>query len=391
VTGVAPEPLVVDVVVVGGGPAGLGAAGGIAARLGGGQVLVLEREPVAGGAVSGGALIRTEATVTGWAGPHSLEATTPRGWLRVDARAVVLATGARERPRAARLIPGDRPAGVFTTGQLRRLVRSGFRTGARAVVVGTEPVSRSAVHTLRAAGCRTVLMTTEGAVPAWARLTLPRGVPVASRTRIGRVIGRGGRLAAVEIEHAELGLRRIVACDCLVLTGDWIPDNELARAAGLDLDAGTLGPLTDTAMRTSRPGVFAVGGLVRAAARDGAHVTEPVIGWLAGRRPAPGAVPLTADWPLRCVTPGLLRPGDPPPPRGRLLLWTEHPVMLPRVTVRQDGQVLARRTLPWAAIPGRVFRVPWAMLAGANREGGPIHIRVTDVAGGQGISPAPHP
>ena len=74
---------------------------------------------------------------------------------------MVLATGARERPRSARLIPGDRPAGVYTTGQLQNLVHLAHRdVGTRAVVVGAELVSYSAVLTLRHAGCATALMTT---------------------------------------------------------------------------------------------------------------------------------------------------------------------------------------------------------------------------------------
>ncbi|MYS10804.1 oxidoreductase, partial [Streptomyces sp. SID6041] len=79
-------------------------------------------------------------SVTGWAGPLTLDVTAPTGLERVRARAVVLATGARERPRGARLVPGSRPAGVLTTGELQRLVlRFGARPGRierRAVVVG---------------------------------------------------------------------------------------------------------------------------------------------------------------------------------------------------------------------------------------------------------------
>ncbi|HET7902529.1 MAG TPA: hypothetical protein VFL59_15205, partial [Candidatus Nanopelagicales bacterium] len=90
--------------------------------------------------------------------------TSPQGRTVMTAGAVVLATGARERPRAARLVPGDRPAGVLTTGQLQNLVHLQHRSpGARAVVVGAELVSWSAVLTLREAGCETVLMTTEHA------------------------------------------------------------------------------------------------------------------------------------------------------------------------------------------------------------------------------------
>ncbi|HTY26680.1 MAG TPA: FAD-dependent oxidoreductase, partial [Mycobacterium sp.] len=209
----------VDVAIVGGGPAGLTAAAELAGL--GLKVFVLEREPVAGGiprhsdhlgygvrdlhtvisgpayarrlvqrATAAGAQVRTDTMVTGWAGERALEITSPSGRELVDASAVILATGARERPRSARLIPGDRPSGVYTTGHLQNLVNLARReVGRRAVIVGAELVSYSAVLTLRHAGCRTVLMTTVQRSPesyavfsGVARVAL--GVTVATRTRV---------------------------------------------------------------------------------------------------------------------------------------------------------------------------------------------------------------
>ena len=106
-----------------------------------------------------GAVLETEAMVTGWAGERALQITSPRGMRTVTADAVVLATGARERPRPARLIPGDRPDGVYTTGQLQNLVHLHHaQVGTRALIVGAELVSWSAVLTLRESGCATVGM-----------------------------------------------------------------------------------------------------------------------------------------------------------------------------------------------------------------------------------------
>ncbi|OON83037.1 NAD(P)/FAD-dependent oxidoreductase [Streptomyces tsukubensis] len=410
-----PTVLTPEVLIIGGGPAGLTAAAALAPRVAG-EVLVLDREEIAGGiprhsdhigygmrdlrrvmtgpayarhlvsrALTAGATLLTEATVTHWTGDHAVEFTSPRGRRRVEARAVVLATGARERPRAARRIPGDRPAGVYTTGQLQNEVHLHHRAvGRRAVVVGGELVSWSAVVTLREAGCETGLMVSRyprtesyAAFNAAGRALLR--VPVAHRGRVTRIQGRG-RVEAVELEDLDTGARRTVECDTVVFTGDWIPDNELARAAGLDLDTGTLGPLVDTSLRTSRAGVFAVGNLLHpvdtadVAALDGAHVARQVESWLSGSpRPAPAhGVRLLAEAPLRWVSPGLLRPGDPAPPRGRLLLWTDRLVRVPRVAVVQDGRVVARRTLPWPAAPGRVFRVPWSVLKGLDPRGGPV-------------------
>ncbi|MFE7979114.1 hypothetical protein [Streptomyces shenzhenensis] len=85
-------------------------------------------------------------------------------------------------------------------------------------------------------------------------------------------------------------------------------------------------------------------------------------------------VRLVADAPFHRVAPQILRPGDPAPARGRLLLRTDEFVRFPQVTVRQDGRVLARRTLTWPAAPGRVFRVPSGLLTGVSPTGGPVRI-----------------
>jgi thioredoxin reductase len=411
----------VRVAVVGGGPAGLTAATALAARLDGG-VVVLEREESAGGiprhsdhlgygvrdlhrfasgpvyarrlarlAQEAGARLETSTMVTGWHGERSLEVTSPGGRRIVEADAVVLATGARERPRPARGIPGDRPDGVYTTGQLQSLVHLHHRDiGRRAVVVGAELVSWSAVLTLRAAGCATVLMTTTyrrsesyAAFRVPGRLVLR--VPVASHSRVVRINGTD-RVTSVDIEDQRSGARRTVACDTVVLTGDWIPDNELARAAGLDLDPATKGPLVDTALSTSRPGVFAVGNLLHpvdtadVAALDGRHVAPHVLGYLAGER-GPGTgepgVRLTVDAPLRWVAPQIVRLGGPAAARGRLLFWCDAFRRFPRAVATQDGTRIGSVRLPWPAAPGRAFRVPCSLVGTADPHGGPVRITLS--------------
>jgi thioredoxin reductase len=408
----------VRVAVAGGGPAGLTAAAALAARLDG-DVVVLERETATGGiprhsdhvgygirdlhrfatgpayarrltgiAQEAGARLEPSTMVTGWHGERSLEVTSPHGRRIVEADAVVLATGARERPRPARGIPGDRPDGVYTTGQLQTLVHVRHRdVGRRAVVVGAELVSWSAVLTLRAAGCATVLMTSRyGRSESYAAFRGPGQlvlrVPVASHSRIVRISGTK-RVTSVDIEDIRTGARHTVACDTVVLTGDWIPEHELARSAGLDIDPATRGPLVDTALSTSRPGVFAVGNLLHpvdtadVAALDGRHVAPHVLSYLAGERPTETGIRLTAAAPLRWVAPQIVRPGGPVAARSRLLFWSDASRSFPRVVAVQDGTRIGTIRLPWPATPGRVFRVPFSLVAGADPHGGPLHIALS--------------
>ena len=250
-------------------------------------------------------------------------------------------------------------------------------------MVDAELVSWSAVLTLKHAGCHTALMTTAYPSPesyavfnAAGKSPL-MGVDVATRTRVSRIIGKPA-LLAIEIENLDTGDRRIIECDTLVLTGDWIPDHELARAAGLAMDPKTQGPLVDTASRTSRPGVFAIGNLLHPvdtadiAALDGRHVAEPVRAYLHGQTGPSDGIRILAEPPLRWISPGILRPGDIAPARNRLLLWTDTLVRIPWIVVRQDGNVIARKSLPWPASPGRVFRVPAGVLDKVNAYGGPV-------------------
>jgi thioredoxin reductase len=424
-----------DVLIVGAGPAGLAAAVELR-RLGVGSVLVADRDEAAGGiprhsahtgfgardlrrvltgpayarryasaAADAGADIRVGTTVTGWGGipggglsqsgdPHQITLTSPAGIETVAAGAVLLATGCRERPRTARLVPGDRPPGVMTTGELqRRVYLAGQRLPGRALVVGAEHVSFSAMVTLAHAGAQVVaLVTGRSRHTSYAGFGLAASwrwhVPVWPSTVVRRVDGRG-RLEGVELADLRTGETRFVPCDLVVFTGDWIPDHELARAAGLAMDPGTRGPAVDTALETSVPGVFAAGNLVHAAetadiaALGGRHAAHGIAAFLrrgngaGGRGPAtePVRVPVTVAPPLLWIAPNVLRAGGPAPPRGRFVLRSDTFARRARLEVWQDGRRLATG-FSFGMQPDRPVRLGASWTGRADPGGGPVTVRL---------------
>jgi hypothetical protein len=274
---------------------------------------------------------------------------------------------------------------VYTTGHLQNLVHLKHgKVGKQAVIVGAELVSWSAAMTLHHVGCKTTLMTTVyPQADAYLLFHRPGRIAfrtrVATRTRITKIVGRPN-VEAVELENLDTGERRTVECDTVILTGDWIPDNELARAAGIPLDPTSKSPLVDTALRTNLPGVFAIGNALHPvdtadiAALDGAAVAQHVRAYLDGYTPSSSHVQLHAQAPFRWVAPAVVRPGDPAPPRKRLLLWTDEYVPVPKLVLRQDNRIVARKRIWWPAAPGRVFRVPSDVLDAINPRGGQVTI-----------------
>jgi thioredoxin reductase len=404
----------VDVAIIGAGPAGLAAATELGRH--DASVVILEREAQPGGiprhsdhqgsglrdlrrltsgpryarrwtelAERAGAELRPRTQVTGWSGEGVLELTSPHGREELRARAVVLATGCRERPRPARLVPGTRPQGVMTTGMLQQLVYLGREpVGERAVVVGAEHVSFSALMTLAHAGARAAAMVTElphhqsfGAfrIGAAARYR----VPLRTRTTVTRIHG-GSRVEGVELMELDSGRAEALECDLVVFTADWIPDHELAALAGAELDPGTRGPLVDGSLRTTRLGLFAAGNVLRGAetadvaALEGRHVAAGVLDHLGGRPWAVGGAELRCEDPLQWVVPNVVAPGSAPP-RGRYLMRAREKLLRPRLELRQDGRVLAVER-PARLMPGRSTALAAAWTAAVDPAAGPVIARV---------------
>ncbi|MGZ9164781.1 MAG: FAD-dependent oxidoreductase [Anaerolineales bacterium] len=325
-----------DVLIIGAGPAGLAAALELK-RLGVKDVLIAERESEAGGiprmcghtgfglgdlhrvltgpsyarkyrelAEKAGIKIYTSTTVTGWEGKHQVSFTSPNGTGSITAKSILLATGVRERPRAARLIPGTRPQGIFTTGSLQRFVyEHNLPVGKRAVIVGAERVSLSVVMTLMHAQTRVLSLVTD--LPRhqlYLPVFLPAKIlyadilaraPILTNKRVTNILGRQ-RVDGIEITDLHSGKAEIIECDTVVFTGDWIPENELARSGGVETGRPSLGPQVDDRCRTSRPGIFAAGNLLR-----GVETAD----WAAleGRRAARGIAQFLekAEWPVNRI------------------------------------------------------------------------------------------
>jgi NADPH-dependent 2,4-dienoyl-CoA reductase/sulfur reductase-like enzyme len=331
-----------DVVILGAGPAGLSAAAALRAR-GIGDIVVIEREEAPGGvprhcghpafglrefhrllggpayarhlaAAASGIEIRCRSNVTAIEPGGRIRLLDPQlGETSLGARVLLLAFGVRETPRSARLVGGDRPWGVVTTGALQQFVYlQKIRPFRRAVVIGSELVAFSALLTLRHARIEIAAMIEENPrVTArrpsglLARMTL--GVPVLTSTRLIAIHGLN-QVEAVEVEQA--GQSRRIACDGVVFTGGFRPETAVLAGSHIALDPGSGGPAIDQYWRSSDPQVFVAGNLLHpvetagVAWAEGRAAAEAIAMHLAGRLPPPAAeVPVTAAAPLRYAYP----------------------------------------------------------------------------------------
>jgi NADPH-dependent 2,4-dienoyl-CoA reductase/sulfur reductase-like enzyme len=223
------------------------------------------------------------------------------GVLHISARAVVLAMGCRERNRGNVRIPGSRPAGVYTAGLAQRLVNiEGYIPGKEVVIIGSGDIGLIMARRMTWVGCNVKGVVEIMPYPAGLTRNLVQclqdfNIPLYLSAQTTNIFGND-RVEGVEVTPMENGVlmrdkRFRIDCDTILLSVGLIPENELSKGAGVDLNNTTGGPLVDSFLMTNQEGVFACGNvlhvhdLVDWVAEESRRAGAYAVRWLKGARP----------------------------------------------------------------------------------------------------------
>ncbi len=294
----------VDVAVIGAGPAGMAAA--IKAKETGAEhVVIMERAEQLGGllhqcvhngfgllyfnedltgpeyarrfigkAMDLGIEARLETMVTRISAEREISAVSAKeDYLTFKPKAIILAMGCRERARGALNIPGTRPAGILTAGTAQRFVNvEGFIPGKRIVILGSGDIGMIMARRLTLEGAKVeavveILPYVGGLIRNEVQCVHDFAIPLLLEHTVTQIHGEQ-RIEAVTVAKVDkdrnpiAGTERMIECDTLLLSVGLIPENELSLMAGVQLDAITGGPIVDETRQTSVPGIFAGGNVV---------------------------------------------------------------------------------------------------------------------------------
>lgn len=406
-----------EIAIIGAGPAGLAAA--VAAAQRGRDVVCIERDDRPGGILSqcihdGFGLFRYRKALTGpeYAAReiercellgipilcdryvHSIERTEDgfslktigHGTLqRIECRALILAMGCRERAAGALSIPGTRPAGIYSAGTAQRLMNlQNTRVGSRFVIIGSGDIGLIMARRLTLEGSRVEAVVEIQPYPGGLERNIRQcledySIPLLLDTSIVRITGEKRVESIIVAPRTADGLPDIarvreIPCDSILFSVGLIPENELSREAGCRIDPNTFGPIVDSDLMTSVPGIFACGNVLQVhdiadhVSQEAAYAGNRAADWCAGHTPS-SSLRIDPGMGIRCCVPQLLIPGRD----QHISLRVSEPMRRGKVSLLDENE---REIISWE----REYLTPSELLtltlkAGKTPEQGLLEVR----------------